>query len=144
MGSPTSQNLNWKRSTSIIQCNSWLCTGELQEPQDMLRFQTNKPQQHPQIQKKNKQLFPKVWIRTCPALPSGGRGSRGCKAALSPVLSPTAEHTERHVLKCKPDIFLGDFVRHITLLYYYRELSKQPGGKALPQTCTSINCHSIK
>lgn len=144
LGSPTSQNLNWKRSTSIIQSNSWLCTRELQEPQHMLRFQTNKPQQHPQIQKKNKQLFPKVWIRTCPALPSGGRGSRGCKAALSPVLSPTAEHTERHVLKCKPDIFLGDFVRHITLLYYYRELSKQPGGKALPQTCTSINCHSIK
>lgn len=97
-----------------------------------------------------KQLFLKGWSRTCPALPS--RGSHTCwrmqwkpgREGSSPMLSPTAEHIEWHVLKCKPDIFLEDFVRHITLLYYYRELSKQPGGKALPQTCTSINCHSIK
>lgn len=74
-----------------------------------------------------------VWMRWQPEL-----------EGVFPMLSPTAKHIEWQVLKCKPDIFLGDFVRHITLLYYYRELSKQPSGKALPQTCRSINCHSIK
>lgn len=83
-----------------------------------------------------KQMFSPLW-RLLAGSTAHRAFFRGCdgrprKGRHLPMLSATAKHTEWQVLKCKPGIFLGDFVRHITLLYYYRELSKQPGRKALP------------